>query len=204
MEAPISLRHADPTLEDGLVFARLVDYAQEGMMRMKFGKHAGEVIARAFIQPGHDLCYSYVTFAERDGRILGTGSGYTGEEHRNHTDEVITAEAAASGRRWRQSLMEWLAQRPLRFMEVVPDGDFYLRALAVEPAYRGSGIGTQLLQRLEGEARRSGSKRLSLDVATKNRRGRQLYERFGFEVESESPRFFGLPRTNVARMVKTL
>ena len=44
----------------------------------------------------------------------------------------------------------------------------------------------------------------ALDVAAKNRRARVLYERLGFVVEAESPRWFGLPNSNVLRMVKPM
>ena len=201
-EPTITLRPADPTREHGLAFARLLDLAQEGMFRWKLGRAAGDVIASAYVQHGHDLSYEYVIFAEQAGRIVGAASGYTGEEHRHHTHEPL--KAAAGRRRRRMAAFERLAARPLRFMDIVPDGDFYVRALAVDPGHRSRGIGTQLFNSLEVAARTTRSQRLALDVAPKNRRGRNLYARLRMTIESESPRFLGLPRTNVARLVKPL
>jgi hypothetical protein len=60
-KAPISLRPAAPTVEDGLVFSRLLDQAQEGYFRAMLGRRAGDIIARAFTRPSHDLSYQYVT-----------------------------------------------------------------------------------------------------------------------------------------------
>ncbi|MFC1634947.1 hypothetical protein ACFL5Z_08900, partial [Planctomycetota bacterium] len=61
----ITLRAANPTLDEGLVFARYLDEAAEGFFRFMLGRDAGDIIARAFVEPGHDLSYQNVTFAER-------------------------------------------------------------------------------------------------------------------------------------------
>ena len=199
---PLSLRPATATVEDGLVFARLLDEAQEGMYRKVLGRRAGTIVAQAFIKPVNDLSYLHVTFAEHGERVVGMASGYTAETHRHFTDQVL--EAAAGWRRYRWAAFVRVARRMFRFMDTVPDGDFYVRALAVEPLERGAGIGTLLVGSLEETALAAGSKRFALDVATKNRNARRLYERLGLTAETESPRWFRLPNTNLIRMVKTL
>jgi len=184
------------------VFARLLDEAQEGMYRKVLGRRAGNIVAQAFTQPGNDLSYQYVIFAEQGGRVVGMASGYTAEAHRHFTDQIL--EAAAGWRRYRWAAFVRVARRVFRFIDAVPDGDFYVRALAVEPLDRGAGIGTLLLGSLEETALAAGSKRFALDVATKNRNARRLYERLGMTAEAESLRWFRLPSTNLIRMVKTL
>ena len=201
-KASSSLRPAAPTVEDGLVFARLLDQAQEGYFRAMLGRRAGDIIARAFTQPGHDLSYQYVTFAEQGGRIVGMASGYTAEAHRYSTNEPL--KAAAGWRRYRMAAFTRITRRMVRFIDTVPDGNFYVRAVAVEPAHRGAGIGTLLIGSLEDTARATGSTRLALDVAAKNRSARRLYERLGMTAQAESPRWFGLPNTNLIRMTKPL
>lgn len=198
----ISLRPADPTLGDGYTFAGLLEQAQEGLFRIALGCKANEIVARAFLEPRHDLSYEFVTFAERNGRIVGMGAGYTAEAHRRFTGQPL--EAAAGRRRYRFAAFVRLARRVLRFIETIPDGDFYVRALAVDPEYRGSGIGTRLIGSMEDAARAAGSTRLALDVAAKNHDGRRLYERLGMTAEAESPKWFGLPNTNIIRMTKAL
>ena len=200
--ASLSLRPAAATVEDGLVFARLLDEAQEGMYRKVLGRRAGNIVARAFTQPGNDLSYQYVIFAEQSGRIVGMASGYTAQAHRHFTDQIL--EAAAGWRRYRWAVFVRVARRVFRFIDTVPDGDFYVRALAVEPSDRGAGIGTLVLGALEDTALAAGSKRFALDVAAKNHNARRLYERLGMTAEAESPRWFHLPNTNLIRMVKTL
>lgn len=199
---PISLRPAAPTVADGLVFARLLDQAQEGYFRAMLGRRAGEIIARASTQPGHDLSYQYVTFANKSERIVGMASGYTAEAHRLSTNAPL--EAAAGRRRYRMAAFTWITRRVVRFIDTVPDGHFYVRALAVEPAHRGAGIGTLLICSLEDIARAAGSTRLALDVAARNRNARRLYERLGMTAQAESPRWFRLPNTNLIRMTKPL
>jgi ribosomal protein S18 acetylase RimI-like enzyme len=201
-KAPISLRPAAPTIKDGRVFARLLDEAQEGYFRAMLGRRAGDIIAQAFTQPGHDLSHQYVTLAEQSGRIVGMVSGYTAEAHRHSTDEPLRA--AAGRHRHRLAAFTRITRRVVRFIDTIPDGDFYVRALAVEPAHRGTGIGTLLIGSLEDTARAAGSARLALDVAAKNRDARRLYERLGMTAQAESPRWFGLPNTNLIRMSKLL
>jgi ribosomal protein S18 acetylase RimI-like enzyme len=196
------LRPAAATVEDGLVFARLLDEAQEGMYRKVLGRQAGDTVARAYLEPGHDLSYQYVIFAEQDGRIVGMASGYTAETHRHFTDQIL--ETASGWRRYRWAAFMRVARRVFQFIDTVPDGDFYVRALAVEPADRDAGIGTLLLESLEDNARAAESKRLALDVAAKNRNAQRLYKRLGMTAEAESPKWFRLPNTNLIRMVKTL
>ena len=201
-KAPISLRPTAPTLEDGRAFARLLDEAQEGYFRAMLGRRAGDIIAQAFTQPGHDLSHQYVTFAEQSGRIVGMASGYTADAHRHFTDEPL--QAAAGRRRFRLAAFTRITRRVVRFIDTVPDGSFYVRALAVVPAHRVSGIGTLLIRSLEETARAAGSTRLALDVAAKNRDARRLYERLGMTAQAESPRWFRLPNTNLIRMTKPL
>jgi GNAT superfamily N-acetyltransferase len=200
--APISLRAAAATKDDGLVFARLVDEAQEGVFRAMLGKRAPDLIAAAFLRPGHDLSHEHVTFAQIEGRIVGMAAAYTAEDHARFTDEL--RRTTTGWRRYRAAAFTRLAGRTFRFIATVPDGDFYVRALAVEPDHRSTGIGTALLGALEEAARAAGSRRLALDVAAKNRGARRLYERVGMAAETESPRWFGLRDTNLIRMTKPL
>jgi ribosomal protein S18 acetylase RimI-like enzyme len=195
-------RPAAATIDDGLIFARLLDEAQEGMYRQVLGRQAARTVAVAFTQAGHDLSYQHVTFAEEVGRVVGMASGYTAEAHRHSTDRI--RDTATGWRRYGWLVFTHLGARTFRFLDAVPDGDFYVRALAVEPSHRSAGIGTALLGALEHQARSCESKRLALDVAAKNKKAQRLYERLGMSVEAESRRWFHIPNTNLIRMSKPL
>ena len=53
------------------------------------GQRFIEIIAKAFRQPGHDLSYQNVLFAEREKIIVGMVSGYTAEQHRQSSDQPL-------------------------------------------------------------------------------------------------------------------
>ncbi len=53
--------------------------------------------------------------------------------------------------------------------------------LFVEAAHRGAGLGTWVLDRLAGEARRLGVRRLFLEVESYNRWAKALYARAGYD-----------------------
>jgi RimJ/RimL family protein N-acetyltransferase len=58
-----------------------------------------------------------------------------------------------------------------------------ISGLAVDPRFRGSGIGRRLVTEAQREATRRGARKLSLRVLAPNTSARALYESCGFEVE---------------------
>jgi len=198
--AQVTLRSAEPTVGEGRVFARLLDEAQEGWFRAALGQAAGDLVAEAYLRPNNELSYTHVTFAEHDGRIVGMAAGYSAESHRSFANVLL--ENTTGWLRLRLRVVVRISRRVLRFIDTIPGGDFYVRALAVDTERRGEGIGTLLLVSLERSAQAAGSRRLALDVAAKNRQARRLYERVGMSPETESRRWFGLPNTNLIRMTK--
>jgi ribosomal protein S18 acetylase RimI-like enzyme len=71
-----------------------------------------------------------------------------------------------------------------------PKDAFYIAEIHVDPGLRGTGIGGQLLDFADGEARRTGYRHLALHTHSQNP-ARALYERHGFVVTQvrEDPRF---------------
>ena len=100
-EGALTLRDARPTLEEGLAFARYLDEAAEGFFRLMLGRRVSEIVARAFVEPGHGLSYENVTFAERDGVIVGMFSAYTGEGHGAFSDGPLREAAGPAALRMR-------------------------------------------------------------------------------------------------------
>ena len=197
----LTIRAAEASAADGAVFARLLDQAQGGWYRMALGSSAGRLIGATFLEPNHELSYEFVTMVERDGKPVGMCSAYSGRVHTRFAPNPLDQAAL---RRFRYWAMTKLSDRMLSFIAIVPSDDYYIRALAVDPDQRGHGIGTLLLTVLTEAARASGCQRLALDVAATNKGARRLYERIGMVQKTESPRFFGLPNTNVLRMVSDL
>ena len=120
------------------MFAGYLDTATDGFFRAMLGRQVERIIADAYLETGHDLSYQHVTFAERGGQIVGMASGYTAEEHRRSSDEVL-GQAAGTIRTMRMAIVSILGRPVLRFIDHVPDGDFYLQAVAVDDDQRGMG-----------------------------------------------------------------
>ena len=89
MTIPIELRPAEPSCEEGRAFARYLDTAAEGFFGFMLGPRSADILAQAFLAPGHDLSHQNVTFAERDGDIVGMVSGYSAMQHRRSTTRPL-------------------------------------------------------------------------------------------------------------------
>jgi ribosomal protein S18 acetylase RimI-like enzyme len=198
----ISLRPANSTEDDGLVFARYLDEAAEGFFRFMLGRRAEQIVATAFTHPGHDLSYQNITFAEQDNVIVGMVSGYTSEEHRHSTYETLKRAAGRWNLRMRVVLV--LFSPLIRMIDSIADNDFYLQAIAVDEELRGSGVGTVLMDSLEQRARASGSTRLVLDVSAENHSARRFYEHRRMSIESQWPKRLKIPKLRFYRMTKML
>ena len=196
------LRPANPTIDEGLAFARYLDQAAEGFFRLMLGRRVADIIATAYTQPGHDLSYQNVTFAERDGVIVGMACGYTAEEHRRSSDQPLKQAAGRSA--LRLAIVSTLCAPLMRILDTIPDGDFYLQAIATDKELRGQGVGSALIDAIEERAVASGSARLSLHVSAKNEGARRLYERRGMAVESQWPKRLYIPGLRLLLMAKTL
>jgi ribosomal protein S18 acetylase RimI-like enzyme len=197
----IVLRTAEPTFDEGLVFARYLDEAAEGFIRFMLGRQAASIVAEAYAQPDNDYSFQNVIFAERNQLIVGMAAGFTGEQHRRFSDRPL--KQAAGYPASRMFAVGILCAPLLRILTTIANGDFYLLAIAIDEEMRGEGVGSAFMDRMEERARAGGATRLSLDVAVKNEGARRLYERRGMSIESAWPRLRLLPQILV-RMSKTL
>ena len=182
------------------MFARLLDTAAEGYFRLLLGPGYQQIIARAFVQPNHDLSYQTTSFAEMDRRVVGMISAHSGLQHQR-ADKRALKKAAG---RWnlRMLIVSTLFSPMIRRLETVDEQDYYLLAIAVDDALRGQGIGSFLLNAAEKMAYDSGSTRLVLDVTHGNAGARSLYQRRGFAIVSRWPRVFPVPALTFYRMSK--
>ncbi len=196
----ITLRTATPNLNEGRLFATLLDRSAEGFFRFWLGRNAVNIVATAFTQPNHDLSYQNVTFAERDRAIVGMALGYTAEQHRIASDQPL--KLAAGKFNLRMMAISILFAPLMRIIDTIADGDFYLHAIAVDKGLDGKGVGSVLLDSIEDQAIASGSARLVLDVSAKNKRARSLYEHRGMTIESQWPKRLPISGLRFYRMAK--
>ncbi len=153
----VTVRPAAPSIDEGQSFARYLNVAADGAFRALLGKDYDRVIGEAYLSPGHDLSWETVVFAEESGQITGMASGYTSRQHQESSDEPLNR--AAGYRMLRMAVFSVLGRGMKRFIKMVPEGDYYLQAVAVDDKHRGSGIGTTLLDHSENRARSAGSSR---------------------------------------------
>ena len=198
----LRIRQAQPDMSEGRAFAAYLDAAADGIFRMLLGRNHEDIVAEAYLEPGHDLSYEHVVFAELDDGIVGMASGYTASEHEQSSDAPLRK--AAGWRTIRMVGIALLGGRLFEFIDSVPDGDYYLQAIAVDTQRRGAGIGSALMDHAEASASREGCARFTLDVAVDNDGARRLYERRGMAKVAESPSVALLPQSGVYRMAKDL
>lgn len=199
MSAPVAtIRAAGRDLGEGRLFARYVNEITEGGFRIMLGRRYEEILAHAFVRPGHGLSYERTWFAERDGSVVGMVTGYVeGDEHPSEDEALMVAPGNRLRRRMGVAFMRWR----WRMIGYPFPGEFYVEFLIVESALRGQRIGDALMDAMEAEARRAGANRLTLDVAVKNAGGRRFYERRGMTPVPEWPPG-RLGRRVVLRMTK--
>ena len=70
--------------------------------------------------------------------------------------------------------------RPLQELENRAPGSWYVNVLAIDPEYRGRGLGTQLLGFADDIGRAAGKRMMSVIVSDANPGARRLYERCGY------------------------
>ncbi len=200
-EQSVILRPATPNFNEGLKFAYYLDQAAEGFFRFMLGCESESIIATAFMDSSHTLSYENVVFAEVDTKIVGMSSTFTEKQKRTFSEEPLVR--AAKRNAIRLKLLRTLFAPVWRILETIPEGDFYLQGIAIEPTLRGTGIGSILMNDIENRAKASESNRLSLDVSAKNDGARKLYKRLGMVESSMWPKSRFLP-TVFIRMSKYL
>lgn len=200
MPEPIEIRDAQPAYDDGLAAARFIDIASEGGIRASLGRRYTDIIATAFVEPGHHLSYEHAVFAVQSGSIVGMVSGYTAEQHENSPIDLLKK---APGNRLRRAIGLMLLRFIFSVMGDHESGDFYVAFAGVDEKARGHGVGSKLLAALESRARERAASRFTLDVSSRNEGAKRLYECLGLNVESRYPKTRLLP-TFAYRMGKDL
>jgi len=198
----VVLRGARPTFDEGLLCGRYLDEAAGGFYTFMFGRRAVHLLATAYVEPNHSYSFENVTFAERDGRIVGMALGFTAEQRLRFSDRPM--KEAAGYPALRVTAVRTLFAPLFRILETIGDDDFYLLAIAIDEEARRKGVGSALMDSAEERARAGRAARLSLDVSAENGGACRLYERRGMTVESRWPKRLPIPGLTIYRMAKAL
>lgn len=162
---------------DAPVIAELFRISSEGVadyLWTKLSDEAGgakspiEVGAERYAQEGVDFSYQNCDIAEIEGEPVGMLHAYPMRKKKSGaggtSDPVLQP-----------------------FSELEEPNSLYISGLALFPKYRGSGIGTRLLDFSYKRARMEGMKKLSLICFAENEGAFRLYEREGFAERTRRP-----------------
>jgi ribosomal protein S18 acetylase RimI-like enzyme len=136
-------------------------------------------------QPNSEFSAQRTTLALVDGTPVGMAIAIPGEElarcRLNDTLQLIRGCPAER----RQALRELLSAHGSALLPVAKE-DYYLRALAVDPAHQGHGFGRQLLDQVIAAGAQKGFRAYRLDVSEDNAAALRLYKSRGFQVIHEA------------------
>ena len=110
------------------------------------------------------------TVAEHDGEVAGMLLGYRKGDSR----ETVPAEV-------------WAPMRPIEELEAEANGLWFISMLGVHKPWRGTGVGSALLDGADRQAAETGARGQGLIVGDANSGARRLYEKRGFSVQSSRP-----------------
>jgi len=148
-------------------------------------RHTAQDFIAFEFRSGRGFCgHPQVTVAVDQGRVVGTACLVAADTY----DRLVKG-TVANLFRFFGPLQVWpvlLRSNHIGSIMRKPEpGELYLSNFGVDPALRGTGIGTRLLEHGLAQARRMGCRTFGLDVADNNPRAQHLYTRIGLRVVEE-------------------
>jgi ribosomal protein S18 acetylase RimI-like enzyme len=129
-------------------------------------------LERSWLTPDSYFGHTEATVALCDGRVAGLEIGFAGGRNYETKDNlaVVSAGLVANGAVTGQELLEIFARadKASYLNPYVPRHAYYVLALAVGPAMRGTGLGARLLANAMQKGRGAGCRELHLDVLSDN------------------------------------
>ncbi|MDE6480884.1 MAG: GNAT family N-acetyltransferase [Muribaculaceae bacterium] len=117
--------------------------------------------------------------AEDEGKPVGCIISYSGDDYQKLREYTWS-------RLWKDVDTAAIKQTAI---EAYP-GEYYLDSLAIEPEYRGNGLGKKLMESAIQEGKELGYDKFALLVAKEKPRLKEYYATLGFE-EADEVNFFG-------------
>jgi ribosomal-protein-alanine N-acetyltransferase len=124
--------------------------------------------------------------------------------------DVLALQTSSFANPWSAEALKWeLEHSPVSRLYVLRDeqgavaafcacwqlvDELHINSVAVAPARRRRGLGTELMRGVLALAREEGAVRATLEVRRSNEAARILYERLGFAVEAIRPDYYTNPR----------
>ena len=172
--------------EDAQGFTNLILLSEPGLFPAVFGSKVKNVLQSLFRQQRNLFSFEHSYFIEVDDKKAGMILGY-GWKNRQREE-------------WRTGLLlikymklGFFARIPALLMALhlvgrAEDNEYYISNVAVYPEFRGAKLGTNLILKMEEEAKSSGAGKIVLDVGIDNEGVIRLYNRLGYSVVSKPMR----------------
>ena len=128
------------------------------------GEAGWDVGRRRAAREEGSFSYRNATIIEHDGQCAGCLIGYAIPDNPEPVPDDMPAMFT-----------------PLQELENLAPGTWYLNVLAVQPQFRGQGLGTRFLGLADETARVSGKRGISVIISDANIGARRLYERCGYK-----------------------
>jgi len=165
-------------------FARLMLISAPIFLPTIFGKRALSIFKCLFLKHANLFSMDHVYVVKSEGTVGSMVLFY--DWHTKEKEDIRTGLSmfCCMG-------VDFLARIPL-FIKAgsctgyVRKGEIYISNLATYPKFRGRGMASALIAKVEEEAKKSGGKYLSLDVEVENADAIKLYQRLGFRIIKES------------------
>ncbi|MDX2229789.1 MAG: GNAT family N-acetyltransferase [Leptolyngbyaceae cyanobacterium bins.349] len=176
------------TRDDCYAIAQLMRIASDGVSDYVWStltdEHPGltpiEIGARRYANPDSLFSYKNCVLAEQAGEIIGMLLTFPFEEaEATGLDHTVSQEIPPA---LTPDVLEASEPDVLAPYSLETPGTWYICALALFPAFRGQGIGTQLLSIAHQQAAKQGFSELSLLCFEQNVEALKLYQRHGFKV----------------------
>jgi len=165
-------------IEDARDFSHLILLSAPVFFPSLFGDNVLEVMENLFRYPGNIFSFEHSYFIEMEKKIAGMVLGYTWKER--DQEELNTGFLLFKYLGWDILTRVPYLLRVQSILGKLVAGDYYISNIAVYPEFRGCGLGTSLLKKMEEEAVERGCKMIVLDVEADNRGAIRLYQKLGY------------------------
>lgn len=165
-------------IEDARDFSHLILLSAPVFFPSLFGDNVLEVMENLFRYPGNIFSFEHSYFVEMEKKIAGMVLGYTWKER--DQEELNTGFLLFRYLGWDILTRVPYLLRVQSILGKLVAGDYYISNIAVYPEFRGCGLGTRLLEKMEEEAVERGCKMMVLDVEADNRGAIRLYQKLGY------------------------
>lgn len=138
-----------------------------------------DLLANLIKREGTRVGHTFIDVVEVNGVIGGIAVSYSGK-----VLEAANKPTFGFLRRYHDGTPKAIQKNVLPLLQAkeAEEDEYYLDALAVDPKFRGQGLGTALIKHVQKKARKKGFSKASLLVEHGNIGAYRLYKKIGYKV----------------------